>query len=1055
MSKKIATIVLSITVFIQFFNISVLAEEMENIYVTNTHLSKETETESEVQDERSTNTELYESTENDMEENSENAGFGDIPVESDDALSGIFEDNQKMTSIDYEYIVNDERKAVITKYIGTNENVIIPDSLGGYVVCGIASQAFSGNMIIVELSFDTTEFRMIQAEAFAGCSSLERILLPSTLEYLGDKAFGDCIQLKQVDNVPQSLNNGAYELDEDDPYYNTEGPRPFSGCTGLTEVTFEEGIKRIPNFLFSGVNCGVETNETVLQHIVIPDTVEEIGGYAFENCDSLLSIDLPEGLRTIDEYAFYQCDSLKSVRLPGSLRDLCACSFAECTQLTTVNNIPQALNEGRCGYYDYDDEDYDDIKGPFEGCTRLSEVTFENGITAIPSRLFYSVHSGEEPGETGLECIAIPETVEKIGDCAFYNCDKLSEIALPEGIREIESYAFSQCKSLTSIRLPSTLKYLYRCAFSECTSLQRVENIPEALNSGECGYISYDEGWLDELYGPFEGCTRLIEVTFEEGISRIPETIFYNVSSKPGSEECGLQHVTIPETVKKIGSFAFYYCSDLAEIVFPEGLTSIGSAAFLGCKYLKSITLPPQTEYVGSSAFYDCTSLQELFVLSPNTYLNDTFLSNPRKVKIYGYVNSSAQQYADSVGAQFIALAPELKLTVNGIEDCYVDKPMVISAIAEGGIAPFEYSFSIKQSDGSMILADYSEKNSFVWTPIDVGIGEIKACVKDSKGVITTVDLPILIRENIAVEYKSLVQDDGWQDYVRDGETAGTVGQSKRLEAIKIELNGSKYTGDIEYQTHLQKYGWENEWKKNGEISGSLESLRLESIKIRLTGELADKYDIYYRLHVQVYGWLDWAKNGEKSGTSGFGYRVEGIQIKLALKNEPAPGSTNITSHDAWVEHFTAINYQTQVQKIGWLDTVSNGEMSGTQQLGLRVEGIKMWLSPKGFNGSVEYKSLIQNKGWESTWKKDGELSGTSGKSLRLEAIQIRLTGEIARQYDIYYRVQAQKYGWLGWASNGAKAGSEGHAKRLEAIEIRLVKKGDPAPGSTETPFIQ
>ena len=301
------------------------------------------------------------------------------------------------------------------------------------------------------------------------------------------------------------------------------------------------------------------------------------------------------------------------------------------------------------------------------------------------------------------------------------------------------------------------------------------------------------------------------------------------------------------------------------------------------------------------------------------------------------------------------------------------------------------------------------------------------------------------VTENASVKYSALVQDEGWQSYVKDGETAGTFGQSKKLEAIKIEVEGTGYTGNIEYQTHVQKYGWESTWKKNGEISGSLESLRLESMRIRLTGELAEHYDIYYRLHVQKFGWLDWAKNGENSGSSGFSYRVEGIQIKLVEKGKPAPGATTTIFHDATAERYTQINYQTQVQRLGWLETVRNGEMSGTQQQSLHVEGIKMWLSPKGYSGSVEYKTLIQNKGWESAWKKDGELSGTSGEALRLEAIQIRLTDELATKYDIYYRVQAQRYGWMNWMKNGETAGTENQGLRLEAIQIKLVEKGSSA----------
>ena len=439
-----------------------------------------------------------------------------------------------------------------------------------------------------------------------------------------------------------------------------------------------------------------------------------------------------------------------------------------------------------------------------------------------------------------------------------------------------------------------------------------------------------------------------------------------------------------------------------------------------------------------------------------NTQFGDNVFSNPTSVTVYGYEGSTSQAYANEVGATFVATTfPPFVLSVHEIEDAYLGQTLEIQALVEGGFAPFVFRFEIEENGVKTVSTEYSEESSIAWTPAHIGSAQIRVSVRDYRDVVRYEEINIDVKEKISVKYSGLVQNDGWQDYVRDGESAGTSGQSKKLEAIRIEVLGTEYSGDIEYQTHIQRYGWESEWKKNGEISGSLESLRLESMRIRLTGELAEHYDVYYRLHVQKFGWLDWAKNGENSGSSGFSYRVEGIQIKLVEKDGPAPGPTENIFHDAIAEKFTQVNYQTQVQRYGWLETVSNGEMSGTQQQGLRVEGIKIWLSPKGYSGSVEYKTMIQNKGWETEWKKDGELSGTQQESLRLEAIQIRLTEELADKYDIYYRVQAQRYGWLGWACNGEKAGTSGEALRLEAVEIKLVEKGGPAPGSTENPYIQ
>ena len=142
------------------------------------------------------------------------------------------------------------------------------------------------------------------------------------------------------------------------------------------------------------------------------------------------------------------------------------------------------------------------------------------------------------------------------------------------------------------------------------------------------------------------------------------------------------------------------------------------------------------------------------------------------------------------------------------------------------------------------------------------------------------------------VKYQTHVQSYGWGGYVTDGALSGTVGEAKRLEAIRISLVAPRYSGSIQYRTHVQTYGWQG-WVSNGAMSGtSGEAKRLEAIQIRLTGQMAQKYDIYYCVHAQTFGWMDWAKNGASAGTSGLSKRLEGIRIVLVPKGSAAPGST-------------------------------------------------------------------------------------------------------------------------------------------------------------------
>ena len=133
--------------------------------------------------------------------------------------------------------------------------------------------------------------------------------------------------------------------------------------------------------------------------------------------------------------------------------------------------------------------------------------------------------------------------------------------------------------------------------------------------------------------------------------------------------------------------------------------------------------------------------------------------------------------------------------------------------------------------------------------------------------------------------YQAHVQNKGWMKSTSEGNTAGTVNQSLRLEAFKINLKDLNGKNGILYQAHVAGIGWESGWRKTGEIAGTVgKSRAVEAVKIKLRGSLADCLDVYYRVQVQNYGWLGWAKNGAIAGTTNGSIRAEAIQIVIKKK---------------------------------------------------------------------------------------------------------------------------------------------------------------------------
>ncbi|MDR1567993.1 MAG: lysozyme [Streptococcaceae bacterium] len=134
------------------------------------------------------------------------------------------------------------------------------------------------------------------------------------------------------------------------------------------------------------------------------------------------------------------------------------------------------------------------------------------------------------------------------------------------------------------------------------------------------------------------------------------------------------------------------------------------------------------------------------------------------------------------------------------------------------------------------------------------------------------------------LQYRTHVQNVGWQAVKNAPNTAGTTGKALRVEALQLAYNESGVTGDIVYSTHVQDIGWQSE-VKNGQIAGTVgKAKRIEAVKIRLTGALASKYHIQYRTHVQDVGWQGWVSDGAIAGTVGKAKRVEAIEVRLVKK---------------------------------------------------------------------------------------------------------------------------------------------------------------------------
>lgn len=297
-----------------------------------------------------------------------------------------------------------------------------------------------------------------------------------------------------------------------------------------------------------------------------------------------------------------------------------------------------------------------------------------------------------------------------------------------------------------------------------------------------------------------------------------------------------------------------------------------------------------------------------------------------------------------------------------------------------------------------------------------------------------------------AIEAAAHVQDRGWLPETSQGDVVGTVGQGKRLEAVRLSVkapDGATYgSSDIRYRAHVQSVGWQ-QWVKGGQVAGTTgRSLRIEALQVELCDgtDLARDFGLWYRAHVQNVGWMAWTNKGPV-GSTGRSLRLEAVEVMLVRRGEEHPSPDGRAFLDG-----TYVSVAGHVQNLGWMKpTTTNGQTAGTTGKGLRLEALRARVGNAWVDGEVRVQAHVQDEGWHA-WSDSGDTAGTVGKGRRIEALRMELTGDLQKNYDVWYRVHVQTLGWMGWAKNGEVSGTTGLSARMEGMQVVLTPKGASSP---------
>ena len=299
------------------------------------------------------------------------------------------------------------------------------------------------------------------------------------------------------------------------------------------------------------------------------------------------------------------------------------------------------------------------------------------------------------------------------------------------------------------------------------------------------------------------------------------------------------------------------------------------------------------------------------------------------------------------------------------------------------------------------------------------------------------------------IQYEAHVSNIGWMSSKRDGSTAGTTGQSKAVEDLKVSILNPEEDGSVQIDAHVSGIGWQG-WDTPSASEGGTtgQGRAVEAVRLRLTGSLANDYDVYYRVHASNIGWMAWAKDGEEAGTTGYGRSVEAVQVRLVRKGDAAPSSDGANVDYAFKKKPMSLTYRAHVSNVGWQGAVSDGATAGTTGRGLALEDLKLSLDSSDYSdgSAVQIDAHVSGIGWQGWDTPSASEGGTTGQGRAVEAVRLRLTGSLANDYDVYYRVHASNIGWMAWAKDGEEAGTTGMSCSLEAVQIKLVRKGASHP---------
>ncbi len=457
------------------------------------------------------------------------------------------------------------------KLNGNGENIEYSIGARAFENCGKALGAFS-------VDFGNERVRYIGDRAFAG-SAITSLKLPAGLEVLGGDVFaGTAVNELSLDNT-----------------VNLETLRflgiPFKGMTLTLATENSDHYAVAEGILYNAAKTKVlYVNASVTGDVVLPDSVTELGAYAFAGSnvrsltlsssvtklgahafrESAISVVDLNGaaLKEIPEYAFYGT-RLSSITLPEGIAKIGAYAFAQSSLNTFVGTGVEeigsyafagciALGSGSTLVLGEKVTTLGD--GVFRDCTALENVVFGD-LTSVGAYTFYG---------SAIKSVVYGDGTTTVGRYAFMQTD-VTQVVLGKGMETLDEGAFYGCNQLLEITLPLEIETIEAYAFAKCNRLTTVNNIDRVKTFG-------DESFYNVSFAKDLSLDRAVSI----GVGAFARE--YAATETDTKTE-----ISLPVVVT-IGNYAFHR-SRFTKIALSESLKKVGNGAFAESKYLQTIAV--------------------------------------------------------------------------------------------------------------------------------------------------------------------------------------------------------------------------------------------------------------------------------------------------------------------------------------------------------------------------------------------------------------------------------------------------------------------------------